>query len=308
MTKQDETSFRPVLKSFMEITRGAGVAMTNGERWRAHRTTLQRTVTNKQLGVEAAPMIVEEVGATLYWLKKQCEAGKSADFDFRQLCRRESLNVAMRKIFSFRFDTRMTPAYMDTQDWIRIIFEHIAQGSPSDFMPIFALFPDPKAKEFKVVCDRMHAFLDAELEKHKKETGKRQGADQDFVDLMLLAQKEDAAAKAKVVMTDLDIKVSAWDMMAGAIDTSATTMEWLIYTLVNNKRVLRKVQAILDDVVGPKRLPTLDDIPQLEYLTAVIDELTRWKHFAPNGLPHEAAEDLTLGGWISLSQSEDDAH
>lgn len=295
--KQNETAQRPQLASFKAITHFEGVAMNNGERWRAIRTILQKAVTNKQLGIEAAPMIEEEVTASLYWLKQQCEAGKSSDFDFRQLCRRESLNVAMRKIFSFRFKSEMTPNYMDTQDWIRIIFEHLAQGSPSDFMPLFRYFPDPKAKEFHKVCGRMHTFLEEELVKHKKEVGKRQGAEQDFMDLMLIAQKEDQALGSKVIMTDMDIKVSAWDMMAGAIDTSATTMEWLIYTLINHKRVLRKLQAILDQEIGPNRLPTVEDIPKLEYLTAVLDEVVRWKHFAPQGLPHEAGEDMTLGGY-----------
>jgi len=45
------------------------------------------------------------------------------------------------------------------------------------------------------------------------------------------------------------------------------------------------------------RLPTLADIDKLEYCTAVLDELFRWKHFAPQGLPHEAGEDMTLGGY-----------
>jgi len=49
--------------------------------------------------------------------------------------------------------------------------------------------------------------------------------------------------------------------------------------------------------VGPNRLPNMDDLPKLEYLTAILDELFRWKHFAPQGLPHEAASDLTLGGY-----------
>ena len=298
-TKQDQTAQRPNLKSLGYITKGgAGVAMNNGARWRAIRTILQTSVTNKQLGEAAEPLIVEELDSSLHWLREQCAAGKSASFDLRQLCRRESLNVAMRKIFAFRFGNQMSPAYMDCQDWIRVIFEHIAQGSPADFMPLFEAFPDKERDFFYKNCDRMHAFLDQELERHKREVGKRQGAEQDFMDLMLLAQAEGKAKGGDtIVMTDMDIKVSAWDMMAGAIDTSATSMEWLVYILCNDKRVQRKLHAVMDEVVGPDRFPTLADVPKLEYLTAVLDELFRWKHFAPQGLPHEAAEDMTLGGF-----------
>lgn len=299
--KQDETSNRPVLKSFMQFTFGQGVAMNNGPRWRAIRTVIQTSVTNKQLGEASEPMIMEEINATLYDLAKQCEQGKTVVSDIRQLCRLESLNVAMRKIFNFRFSNAQTKEYYECQDWLRVIFEHIGQGSPSDFMPILEYFPDKGRDEFRAVCKKMHVFLNAELEKHKREKGLRPKEQHDFYDSMLIAQEQARELQktdpSVVVLSDTDITVSAFDMMAGAIDTSATTMEWLIYLLVNHKPVKAKLHAILDEVVGPNRLPCLADIPKLEYLTAVLDELFRFKHFAPQGLPHEAGEDCTLGGY-----------
>jgi len=299
--KQDLTCNRPVLKSFMQFTFGQGVAMSNGPRWRAMRTTLQTSVTNKQLGEVAAPLITEEHNYSLHKLARECSEGKNIVQDIRIVTRLESLNIIMRKLFSFRFANKMTPAYVDCQDWIRIIFEHIGQGSPSDFMPILEYLPDPARDEFRLTCKRMHDFLTEELAAHKRDAGKRKPEDYDFMDAMLVAQKEMMEKQKQdpnvIVISDMDIKVAAWDSMAGAIDTSATTLEWLLYTLVNHKPVQRKLHALLDEVCGPNRLPTLEDLPKLEYLTAVLDEIVRWKHFAPQGLPHEAGEDLTLGGY-----------
>lgn len=285
----------------MQFTFGQGVAMNNGPRWRAIRTILQTSVTNKQLGDAAEPIIMEELNATLHELNRECEKGKSVINDLRLVSRRESLNVIMRKVFGYRFANAMTPEYLECQDWLRIIFEHIGQGSPSDFMPILEYFPDSSRDEFRNTCKRMHKFLSDELENHKRNAGKKKEADYDFMDAMLVAQAKAKEEQKKdstvVVMSDLDIKVCAFDMMAGGIDTSATTMEWLILALINHKPVQAKLHAILDEVVGPNRLPTLEDVPKLEYLTAVLDEIVRWKHFAPQGLPHEAGEDLTLGGY-----------
>jgi len=293
--KQEQTAQRPNLKSFESITHFQGVAMNNGKRWQYMRTIMQRHVTNKQVGTDSAPLIAEEVESTLADLRDLCEQGK--DFDLRQLARRESINVLMRKVFSFRFANRMSPAYSDCQDWLGVIFEHLAQASPSDFMPILEYFPEAGHVDFLKTCTRMETFIDVELQKHKNEVGQRTNKEEDFIDAMLRVQKEAIANNEAIVMTDLDIKVCAWDLMAGAIDTSATTMEWIIYILVNHRAVLNKLHGIMDDVVGPNRLPTLDDVKQLEYLTAIIDEAVRWKHFAPQGLPHEAAVDMTLGGY-----------
>lgn len=300
--KQDETAVRPNLKSLGYLTKyGHGVAMNNGPRWRQIRTILQTSVTNKQLGEAAEPLIMEEMNATLFWLRQEVEAGRGSTFNLRLLCRRESLNVAMRKIFSFRFKSEMTQSFLNTQDWIRIIFDNISQGSPADFMPIFGMFPDPKRKKFHKTCDAMHKFLDDELAKHRREIGSKKKADYDFMDSMIAVQNEAKQLRKTdpnaFMMSDEDITISSWDMVAGAIDTSATTMEWLIMALVNHPRVQAKLHAIMDEVVGPNRLPCLADIPKLEYLTAVLDEIVRWKHFAPQGLPHEASQDITLGGF-----------
>jgi cytochrome P450 len=38
-------------------------------------------------------------------------------------------------------------------------------------------------------------------------------------------------------MTDEDILIILWDVMAGGIDTSATSIEWLVYILINHPEV-----------------------------------------------------------------------
>ena len=61
---------------------------------------------------------------------------------------------------------------------------------------------------------------------------------------MLIKQKE-------IGLTDDDIVVILWDMMAGGIDTTATSMEILIYLLINHPAVQKKLHDELDAVVGP---------------------------------------------------------
>lgn len=295
-SKQDDYASRPQLRSYMALTHGQGVAMNNGKRWRMIRTVLQMHVTNKQKGVEAEGLIKQEIGSSLAWLRGECERGRGATFDFRQLLRREALNVLMRKIFSFRYGDANTPAYMEMQDIIRVIFEHIAQGSPSDFMPLAGLVSNPEEEMYFKTVLRMEELVDEEIVRHKGTLGATDPKDYDFVHSMLHAQKE-AGAKGEMTLSDVDIRVVAWDSMAGGIDTSSTTMEWLLLLLVNNKRVLRKLQKLLDEVVGPDRLPGLQDMDKLEYLTAVLDECFRIKHFAPQGLPHMAEVDTTMQGF-----------
>ena len=82
-------------------------------------------------------------------------------------------------------------------------------------------------------------------------------------------------------MTDDERHVVIWDIIFGGTDTTATTNEWLIYFMINNPDVQRKVQAELDAVVGNDRLPDLHDREHLVYFTAVIKEVMRIRLVSP---------------------------
>jgi cytochrome P450 len=47
--------------------------------------------------------------------------------------------------------------------------------------------------------------------------------------------------------------------------------------------VQARAQAEIDSVVGPERLPTLDDRDQLPYVCAMVKEVLRWAPPAPEG-------------------------
>ena len=56
--------------------------------------------------------------------------------------------------------------------------------------------------------------------------------------------------------------------------------------------VQKKAQAELDLVVGPDRLPTRDDMPNLPYINAVVKEALRWQNVLPISIPHQTSEDI----------------
>jgi cytochrome P450 len=50
-------------------------------------------------------------------------------------------------------------------------------------------------------------------------------------------------------------------------------------------QVQRKAQAEIDAVVGTDRLPNFADVPQLPYVTAILEEALRWHPVVPLGTP-----------------------
>jgi cytochrome P450 len=71
-----------------------------------------------------------------------------------------------------------------------------------------------------------------------------------------------------------------------------------IAVLLISPDVQAKAQAEIDAVIGPGRLPVLEDKPRLPYLNAVVKEVLRWKPIVPTGLPHMTSEEDVYRGYF----------
>ncbi|KAJ3533125.1 hypothetical protein NMY22_g7461 [Coprinellus aureogranulatus] len=91
--------------------------------------------------------------------------------------------------------------------------------------------------------------------------------------------------------------VCAIAYLAGS-ETSIASAMALICALANNPEVQKKAQAEIDVVIGPDRLPRVEDRPALPYVNAVVKELTRWFTPAPLGLLHSNSEDDEYDGYF----------
>lgn len=87
------------------------------------------------------------------------------------------------------------------------------------------------------------------------------------------------------------------DLAPAALDTTATTMEWAMTELLQNKEIMNKVREELDSVVGPGNLVEELNLSELHYLNAVLKEVLRLHPPAPLLLPRAASRACTVGGY-----------
>ncbi|RFU75721.1 cytochrome p450-like-31 [Trichoderma arundinaceum] len=84
-------------------------------------------------------------------------------------------------------------------------------------------------------------------------------------------------------------------ILAGA-DTTTTMMQSFFKVIAMNPEAQQRAQEELDQVVGPSRLPTWEDEPNLPYVRAVIKELHRYCSLLTIGVWHVASEEFTYQG------------
>lgn len=61
--------------------------------------------------------------------------------------------------------------------------------------------------------------------------------------------------------------------ITGGSDTTADYLQFFVLCMLENPAVLAKAQQEIDDVVGHENIPELEDLENLPYLRAVINEV-----------------------------------
>ncbi len=71
------------------------------------------------------------------------------------------------------------------------------------------------------------------------------------------------------------IKDETLNILLAGRDTTACTLTFSVYALAEHPSVLARLRKEVLDVVGPTRRPTYEDIREMKYMRAFINEVLR---------------------------------
>ncbi|EJT98939.1 cytochrome P450 [Dacryopinax primogenitus] len=94
------------------------------------------------------------------------------------------------------------------------------------------------------------------------------------------------------------IKWAAGVLWGGGVDTTVAAIQMFLTAILLFPSAQLKAQQEIDRVVGPDRMPTLEDRNNLPYCTAMVQELLRWNPVVPLCIPHVLIQDESYDGWI----------
>ncbi len=112
----------------------------------------------------------------------------------------------------------------------------------------------------------------------------------DLLSMMLLAEDEDGHH-----MTDKQLRDEVVTLVLAGHETTANGLTWAWYLLSQNPAIEAKLHDEVDRVLGG-RLPTLDDLRQLEYTDMVFKEAVRLYPPIPT-FGRQSLVPVTLGGY-----------
>ncbi|KAI9646142.1 hypothetical protein NHQ30_005582 [Ciborinia camelliae] len=175
-------------------------------------------------------------------------------------------------------------------------------GSPGatvvDYFPFLGIFPYwlvpskaiKHAKKWSSAIKRLH---DIPFAASRKDFNDGVAQKSSYVHPLLErhAQNESQGLPNGFSMEDINGSAAAI-FIAGSDTTLATTLVGILNLLLHPS-IFCKARNLLDQTIGPDRLPSLKDRdnPKLLYIEYIVQELVRWRPLSPLGVPHKSLND-----------------
>ncbi|KAI9507177.1 cytochrome P450 [Russula earlei] len=93
------------------------------------------------------------------------------------------------------------------------------------------------------------------------------------------------------------LKWAASSLYSGGADTTVGALSIFFFAMTHYPEVQRKAQEEIDRVVGSDRLPTLADRGKSPYISALLNEVYRWRPVVSTAFPHRTTTADTYKGY-----------
>ncbi|XP_070161816.1 probable cytochrome P450 305a1 [Polyergus mexicanus] len=267
-----------------------GITMNDGQDWKELRSWSVRTLKNivfaKQ---EMMQLLLDELTLILEKLK---DGGVQ---NIQIIIAPTVINVlwALTTGMKLSEDQSRLRKFLDLMSRRSQIFD-VTGGILSTFPWLRFLAPDISGYKTLVALNtELKKLLMETINEHKQQYV--QGKEKDFIDafLHMMFTQQDKNS----VFSDDNLIATLLDFFIAGAKTTTATLDFLFLQIANHQDVQRKLHEEIDAVIGPNRLPTLEDRVKMPFTEAVLAESQRIWLVTPIIGPRRVLDDTTLGGY-----------
>ncbi|XP_062407696.1 cytochrome P450 2C31-like [Sardina pilchardus] len=289
----DEFTDRPPVPFFDKVTRGYGLAVSNGERWRQLRRFTLSTLRDFGMGRKRMEQwTLEESQHLLESLRET----KSTPFNPTFFLSRATANVICALVFGERFS-------YDDVHFLRLLqimqaVQHLESspwGQLYNLIPkLMEHLPGPHHNVFKQL-DELNAFITEKIHQHEETLDPDNP--RDYIDCFLIRlNQEKHLPESEFIYENMAATVR--DLFMAGTETTSTTLRYAFMLLIKHPDIQEHVQKEIEAVLGQHGTPQMEDRKSLPYTDAVIHEVQRYMDFVPLSVPHYATKNISFRDYI----------
>ncbi|XP_062976492.1 cytochrome P450 2F2-like isoform X2 [Elgaria multicarinata webbii] len=264
------------------ISKGQGLLKGGNEKkWRELRRFTISTLRDFGMGKKTMSARVQE--EALYLVEEMATA-QGKPFDPRRCLTSAVSNVISSVLYGSRFDYK-DGNLIEQLQFIdeRFLFMRSYLGTVYTAIPkIMDYLPGQHNKVF-ADGEKLCALLREKVESHRQTLDPQNP--RDYIDCFLMKMEKEKKSK-EIFYSPEDLVMC---MFAFSIAGTASTTNALLYSLVVMAKlphIQAKVQKEIEAVVGPNRVPVMEDRERMPFTDAVIHETQRYQKASLETLPH----------------------
>lgn len=255
---------------------------------------LESTVLNQNASAKYRDFQSIESKQLLFDLLK---AGDGPGSDVRGHLERVTASNLLALFYGYRIKSEKAPELLEALTIDEEFSEFVQVGAfLVDSFPVLNILPAPlapwKAKA-EAHYQRQRSLHITNLNRGLKEPG-----------WTFAKQLHGTVEEEKLPMPFEELAFEFGTMFDAALDGTVESIIWfLIACITQDKGFVAKAREELDRVVGRDRLPTFEDKPNLPYVSAILEEVLRWRPAGAGGVPHFTKTESNYGGYTIPANS-----
>jgi cytochrome P450 len=259
---------------------GEGLLTANGDYWRRQRRLIQPAFHPKMIegfGFKATNLTLKMLAR---W---EMDFAGGQPFDVAD----EMSRLALQIIGEVLFGVELRGEAIRVARSFQFLNADVSRRLTTPFAPPLWV-PTPRNLRFKQARVELDRVVYGMIE-NRRRSGPAEG---DFLDLLLGAHEEGESGAG---MSDRQLRDEVMTFMLAGHETTAAALTWFWYSLAEHPEAASRIRRELDEVLGD-RTPEASDLPGLEYLDQVIQEVMRL--YPPVWITsRKALEDDEIGGY-----------
>lgn len=285
------TSDRPDDYYFIQKAKrkvGLGLSLSSGQAWRELRRVSVMAL--REFGVGKKDQ-EERVALEVTELLKVIDQTKGQPVDLKHTLMKATSNVVSSFVFGSRFEFD-DPRFDLLLSRLREATKVNAFFLPVNFLPFIRFFSNIE-DQFLGTIETTSGHIKELLTEH----GDSYDPDniRDFVDLVL--QMRSSADDNGRHFNDHNLARAIVDLFGAGSETTASTLQFLLYFMANHRDIQTRCQTHIDQVLGDGRPVQYSDRERLTYVEATVMEVLRLRPVGPFGFPHHVSRDIEVGGY-----------
>ena len=275
----------------MKILLGEGLITSDGEAHKRGRRVAAPAFHRQRIQRYAEQIVEMAEGLSTEWL-----AGQPLDIASEMM--RLALQITARTLF----DTEVTPEIHVINEQVNIIMDLYNYLVAMPRAELLLNTPLPKMRRFRQAKARLDTVVDGMIEARRNwargaEAGGQLMERGDLLS-MLLASSDDETGGDKTKpgsggLSSDELRDQVLTLFLAGYETVANALAWTWLLLGQNPLAETRMHEELDAILG-RRLPTMEDLPRLEYTAMVLAESMRL--YPPAwAMGREVLEDVAIG-------------